>query len=61
MRIAAKLDQLERLMRVGEFDLTVKAISQVMDECAAAAMGGGPIKQPKSLLNLMEGADAKDD
>lgn len=61
MRITAKLDQLERLVRVSEFDLRVKAISQVMDECAAAAMGGSPTKQPESLLELMERVDEKHD
>ena len=61
MRIAAKLNQLERQVRVSEFDQTVKAVSQVMDECAAAAMGGGPAKGKESLTDLLESAHEKHD
>ena len=56
-----KLDRLERLVRVSEFDLTVRAISQVMDECAAAAMGGGPTKGKESLMDILESAHEKHD
>lgn len=61
MKIATKLDRLERLVRVSEFDQTVKAISQVMDECAAEAMGGGPAKGKESLMDILESAHEKHD
>ena len=49
------------MVRVSEFDLTVRAISQVMDECAAAVMGGGPTKGKESLMDILESADEKHD
>jgi len=61
VKIATKLDRLERMVRVSEFGLTVKAISQVMDECAAAATGGGPTKGKESLIDIMEGEHEKRD
>lgn len=61
MKITTKLDRLERMVRVSEFDLTVRAISQVMDECAAAAMGGGPTKGKESLMDILESVHEKHD
>lgn len=61
MKITTKLDRLERLVRVSEFDQAVRAISQVMDECAAAAMGGGPTKGKESLTDILESAHEKRD
>lgn len=61
MKITTKLDRLERMVRASEFDLTVRAISQVMDECAAAATGGGPTKGKESLMDILESAHEKHD
>jgi hypothetical protein len=61
VRIAAKLDRLERLVRVSEFDLTVKAIGKVMDECAAEATGGGPTRGKESLMDILGGKYEKHD
>lgn len=61
MKISTQLERLERKTQSSEFDKTVKAISQIMDECAAEAMGGEPAKAKESLVDILESANAKDD
>lgn len=60
MRASTKLDRLERLKRSSEHERNVAAISKIMDECAAAAMGGAPSKD-ETLTELLERACEKHD
>ena len=61
MKISTQLERLERKTQASEFDERVKAISQIMDECAAEAMGGEPAKREESLMDILESAHEKHD
>ncbi|WP_028683168.1 hypothetical protein [Pseudomonas chlororaphis] len=54
MSVRTELAKLRQQARQVRADSDVKAISDLMDELAAEAAGGGPVRAEVSLLEILE-------